>query len=191
MQFDFDLDDKREARKRLIYKILVWILEIGLMILLAYLLVTYGLERVSMAGQSMKETIQDKDKILINKLSYRFSNPKRFDVIVYKQQGKEHSYYTVRRVIGLPGETIQIKDGCVYIDGEKIEEKIEVEEMENGGLALEEITLDDDEYFVLGDNRNASEDSRFANVGNIYREDIIGKAWIRLNGFTFINSIKK
>lgn len=191
MQFDFDLDDKREARKRFIYKILVWILEIGLMILLAYLLVTYGLERVSMAGQSMKETIQDKDKILINKLSYRFSNPKRFDVIVYKQQGKEHSYYTIRRVIGLPGETIQIKDGCVYIDGEKIEEKVEVEKMENGGLALEEITLDDDEYFVLGDNRNASEDSRFANVGNIYREDIIGKAWIRLNGFTFINSIKK
>lgn len=191
MRYDFDLEDKKEARKKLLRKICILIIQIVCMIVLAYLLVTYGLERVEMVGKSMETTLQNEDKILINKLSYRFGKPKRFDVIVYEQSGKEHSYYTIRRVIGLPGEKVKIEDGKVYIDGKKIKEKVDVEKIENGGLALEEIQLDENEYFVLGDNRNESEDSRFANIGNILEEDIVGKAWVRLNGFTFINTIKK
>ena len=190
MRYDFDMEDKRAEHKKLLRKILIWIVEIAAVISLAYFLVTYGLERVNIVGDSMEPTLEDNDKILINKLSYRFASPKRFDVIVYKQSGKEHSYYTIRRVLALPGEKIQIKDGKVYINGKEIKERVKLEPMDNGGLAMEEIELDEGEYFVLGDNRNGSEDSRFANVGNIVEEDIIGKAWIRLNRFAFIHTIK-
>ena len=89
----------------------------------------------------------------------------------------------------MPGETVQIKSDGIYINDERLEEKIEVEEMENYGLASEPIYLEENEYFVLGDNRNKSEDSRFANVGNILRENILGKAWIRINDFNFVSKL--
>lgn len=189
MRYDFDLEDKREKHKKIFRSVLIWIVEIAAVVGLAYFIVNYGLEKVTMAGDSMNDTLVDGDQILINKFSYRFTSPKRFDIIVYRQSGKEHSYYSVKRVIGLPGDTIQIKDGSVYIDDKKIKEKVSVDEMVNGGLALEKIKLDEDEYFVLGDNRNDSEDSRFASIGNIVRDEIIGKAWIRTNSFTFVNQI--
>ena len=131
------------------------------------------------------------EKILINCFSYRFHDPERFDVIVYKQSNKEHSYYDVKRVIGLPGETVRIdEEGAIWIDGERIEEKVAVDRINNAGLARDEgVLLDEKEYFVLGDNRNESEDSRFANVGNVVRSDIIGKAWIRLEPFNFISTL--
>lgn len=189
MRYDFDLEDKREKRKKLFCKVCIWVVEIAAVVGLAYFIVNYGLEKVTMTGDSMKSTLVDGDQILINKLSYRFTSPKRFDIIVYKQSGKEHSYYSVKRVIGLPGDTIQVVDGNVYINDEKLKEKTAVDEMVNGGLALEKIKLDEDEYFVLGDNRNDSEDSRFASIGNILADEIIGKAWIRTNSFTFVNQI--
>lgn len=191
MRYDFDLEDKREKHKKILKNVLIWIVEIAAVVGLSYFIVNYGLEKVTMAGDSMNDTLVDGDQILINKFSYRFTPPKRFDIIVYRQNGKEHSYYSVKRVIGLPGDTVQIKDGCVYIDGKKIKERVSVDEMVNGGLALEKIKLDEDEYFVLGDNRNDSEDSRFASIGNIVRDEIIGKAWIRTNSFTFVNQIGK
>ena len=129
------------------------------------------------------------DEILINKFAYRFTEPKRFDIIVFKQNGKEHSFYNIKRVVGLPGETISIKDGSVYINGEAIDEKIDVPPMTTAGVAEDKLKLDDNEFFVLGDNRNNSEDSRFTSLGNVVKEDIIGKAWIRLNSFNFVNQL--
>jgi signal peptidase I len=126
---------------------------------------------------------------MINKFSYRVSDPKRFDVIVFKQSGKEHSFYNIKRIIGLPGETIIMKEGGIYINNELLEDIVNVDEMLNYGLAGEEITLEDNEYFVLGDNRNNSEDSRFASVGNITKDEIIGKAAIRISPFNFIGKL--
>ena len=139
----------------------------------------------------MSPTLDDGEKILINCFSFRLHDPERFDVIVYKQRNKEHSYYDVKRVIGLPGETVRIdEEGAIWIDGERIEEKVAVDRINNAGLARDEgVLLDEKEYFVLGDNRNESEDSRFANVGNVVRSDIIGKAWIRLEPFNFISTL--
>jgi signal peptidase I len=94
-------------------------------------------------------------------------------------------------VIGLPGETVQIQDGQVYINGKQLKEKLDFPLMENGGMALEPITLEKNQYFVLGDNRNECEDSRNATVGNIAKGEIVGKAWLRLNSFTFVGMIDR
>jgi signal peptidase I len=189
MDYDFDRESKKPLVMKIFIKILIWAAQIAAVIFLAYFIVYYALERTNMVGISMETTLADKDQIIINKFSYRFSDPERFDVIVYKQSGKEHSYYDIKRIIALPGEKLQIMDGLIYINGEVIDEIVNVEPMGNYGLAAEEILLEENEYFVLGDNRNNSEDSRFASVGMIRREEIIGEAFIRTSPFNFINKL--
>lgn len=189
MKFDFEREDKKPRIKKICFSIILWIIQIILVVGLAYFIVHFTIERTTMNGISMENTLVENDKIIINKFIYRFQKPQRFDVIVFKQSDREHSFYNIKRVIGLPGETVQIENGIVYINGKKLEEKTIVEEIQNSGLAFEEVLLDENEYFVLGDNRNNSEDSRFANIGNISFQDIIGKAFIRTNGFTFIDTI--
>ncbi len=189
MRYDFEKEDKGPVIKKVIISLIIWFVEIAAVVGFAYFVANYALEKTVITGQSMENTLMDQDKIIINKFAYVFHKPKRFDVIVFKQSDKEHSYLNTKRVIGLPGETVQIKDGKVYINNEPLKEQIAVEDIENAGLAEDEIKLDENEYFVLGDNRNNSEDSRFANIGNIVSGDIIGKAWIRQNGFSFINKL--
>lgn len=185
----FSDNHEQRKRRRLIIKIVMWIVEIAAMVGLAYVICAFCVEKTTVIGDSMNPILADGDKILINKIAYRFSDPKRYDVICFKQSGKEHSFYNIKRVIGLPGETVSIIDGKVYIDGEELIDDMNVDEVVNGGLANEEILLEENEYFVLGDNRNNSEDSRFANIGNIVESDIIGKAWIKLDGFHFIDVV--
>lgn len=189
MRHGFEVEERKPIAKKIIREVIIWAIEIMLVLSVAYLITAYGVERTIMLGNSMMPTLQNRDKILINKMVYRFFEPERFDVVVFRQSGKEHSYYNIKRIIGLPGERIQIKDGNIYINGEELKEGMELEPMLNGGLAEEEIVLEEEEYFVLGDQRNDSEDSRFANMGNIVKTDIIGKAWIRLQPFDFISQI--
>jgi len=191
MNFDFDKEPNKKKFLKAIFQIFLFFIEAAVVIGIAYALVVYTVEQTDMLGSSMEQTLMDGDKILINKLAFVRNKPERYDVIVFKQSGDEHSFYDVKRIIGLPGETVQIIDGYVYIDGELLSEPLEVEPMHLSGFAEEPIVLDDDEYFVLGDNRNNSEDSRFANIGNIVYDDIIGTAWIRLNGLKIINSQKE
>lgn len=189
MKYDFDLENRKEARKQLVKKILFTALEVLIVVFIAFAITHYGMETFTVSGQYMSPTLKNGDKILVNKISYRIHSIKRNDVVIVKQSGSEHNYYSVERVIGLPGEKVQIKDGRVYINGKKLNEKFDFPKMENGGLALEAVTLDTGEYFVLCDNRNNGEDSRNANVGNIVREDIVGKAWIRMNTIEIISHI--
>jgi signal peptidase I len=191
MDFDFDFDKK--SKKPLIMKIFIevfiWAAQIAAVIFLAYFIIYYAVEKTNVVGISMESTLYDRDPLIINKLSYRFKEPGRFDVIVFRQRGREHAYYDIKRIIGLPGETVLIKDNNIYIDGELVYDPVNAEPMANYGLAKEGITLDENEYFVLGDNRNNSEDSRFASVGNITRDEIIGKAYLRLSPFNFISKL--
>ena len=147
-----------------------------------WLVITFVGQRTEVEGASMENTLHNGDNLIVDKLSYRFHDPERFDIIVFPFQFQDNTYY-IKRIIGLPGETVQIKDdGSIYINGEKLEENygMEVIKPETIGRAAEPIELGDDEYFVMGDNRNNSSDSRTDMVGNITRENIIGKAWLRI-----------
>lgn len=170
--------EKQEARSPM-RELAGMLIYVAVVLALTFVVITYVGQRTQVNGESMYPTLYDRDNLIVDKLSYRFHEPERFDIIVFPYQYKEKTYY-IKRVIGLPGETVQIIDGYVYIDGEKLDENYGREVMKDAVLASEKITLGEDEYFVLGDNRNASEDSRFPDVGNIRREDIIGKAWVRI-----------
>ena len=193
MEFDYDFEraERNEKIRKFLISFLIMILAVAAAIALAWAITRYALEKTNMVGDSMESTLSDQDTVLINKMAYFRHGPERFDVIVYEISGKEHSFYSIRRVIGLPGEKVSISDGFVYINDELLEEQINVDEVFIEGLAADGVYLDDDEYFVLGDNRNDSEDSRFSNIGNVVKEQIIGKAWLRLNKFGFINSLNK
>lgn len=188
MKYDLDLGDHR-IPKQFIIKCLIFLVEAAIVIFAAYAITHYGLETMTVSGEYMNPTLKDGDTVLINKMSYKMHSIHRNDVIVVQENGSEHSYFTLNRVVGLPGETVLIQEGQVYINGKPLKEKLDFPLMENGGMALESITLDGGEYFVLGDNRNECEDSRNANIGNIHKNDVIGKAWMRLNSFTFIGMI--
>ena len=147
-----------------------------------WLVITFVGQRTEVEGASMENTLHNGDNLIVDKLSYRFHDPERFDIIVFPFQFQDNTYY-IKRSIGLPGETVQsMDDGSIYINGEKLEENygMEVIKPETIGRAAEPIELGDDEYFVMGDNRNNSSDSRTDMVGNIKRENIIGKAWLRI-----------
>ena len=148
---------------------------------LTYLLIHYVGQRTVVDGSSMENTLQDGDSLWVDKWRYRFHDPERFDIVVFPPQYNQGTYY-IKRIIGLPGETVQIDlQGNIYIDGEILVESYgrEIIDVDHIGRALEPITLGDDEYFVLGDNRNNSVDSRYEQVGNVKRSSLIGKAIFR------------
>lgn len=189
LDYDFDRAERIEKRKKFFKKFFGWVLALGAAIALAWAITTYALEKTNMVGDSMEATLSSGDTILINKLLYRIKSPERFDVIVFKKDGKEHSYYSIKRIIGLPGERVLIAGGKIYLDGVLLEDEANVEDILLPGLASDELLLDEDEYFVLGDNRNNSEDSRYFNVGNVFSDEIIGKAWLRINRFGLISKL--
>lgn len=175
--------------RKIIKEIVIWLLLIILTITASYFITTNVFVKTAVAGVSMEPTLMEGQVVIVNKIEYYLKSPKRNDVIVYKQSNREHSYYEIKRVIGLPGETVKIKNGIIYINDEVLKEKIKTETIENAGLAEEGIKLDDNEYFVLGDNRNDSEDSRFASVGNVLRNEILGKAVAIEKPFTLVDSL--
>ncbi len=169
----------------IIDEILKWIIDILLVIVIALFVVNYYGHSVDIVGNSMNPIVENDEKVLLDELSYELKTPQRFDVIAYKTRSGELS---VKRIIGLPGETVQIIDNTIYIDGEVLQDKYYKGKFETGYVD-EPIVIGDNEYFVMGDNRNVSEDSRFEYVGNISREDILGKVWFAYYPFTKLRMI--
>lgn len=185
------LEEEPSKTGNLVVEIILWIIEIAAAILLGFLLVRYGAEKMTISGNSMETILNQDDSVIIDKLTGKIRGYKRFDVIAFQQKGKEHDFYNVKRIVGLPGEKIRISGGKLYINDELLEDKFAAEEMNNAGMASKEILLEENEYFVLGDNRNSSEDSRFANIGNVVKSDIIGRVLLRMSpGFAIVSLLE-
>ncbi len=173
-------EEKTEKSGGVFRTLLGWVFYLAVIVLLTYLIITYVGQRTEVSGSSMESTLSNGDNLIVDKISYRFTDPKRYDIIVFPYQYADNTYY-IKRIIGMPGETVQIKDGYVYIDGELLSSDIYgAEVMESAGIAADPIQLGEDEYFVLGDNRNHSSDSRDPSVGVLKRENLIGRAWLRI-----------
>ena len=183
-------DSKKEKRTDGVYREIFSMMFYLIFVVAATLLIIRFVgQRTEVSGHSMEDTLDDGDNLIVDKLTYRFRDPVRYDIIVFPYKYKEDTYY-IKRIIGLPGETVQILDGSVYINGEKLEEHYGNEVMEEAGIAAEPVTLGVDEYFVLGDNRNNSKDSRSVDVGVVHGKDFVGRAWIRIWPFEKIGWIR-
>lgn len=175
--------EKKKVNVPILKEVVTWMIEIAIVLVIAFVFVYYIGFRTSVVGNSMSPTLESRQEILVNRFIYSITNPKPNDIVVFLPNGNEKSHYYVKRVIGVPGDTVQIRDGAVYVNGELFEEAVETAAVLDAELAAEEIRLAEDEYFVLGDNRNNSEDSRYANIGNVKKEYIIGKAWFIVSPF--------
>ena len=162
----------------LLRRIISWITDIIVVIAFACFSVYAFGTQVPINGSSMQPVLKTGDVVLMNRLIYDFQDPNRFDVVAFR---REDGKMIVKRVIGLPGEKVQIGDGQIYINDKLLyEAEQEMPAITSPGMAEHPIELGEEEYFLLGDNRDSSEDSRFANVGNVKRDKISGKVWLRL-----------
>ncbi|MBR1866691.1 MAG: signal peptidase I [Lachnospiraceae bacterium] len=174
-------EDEQSEEVNIVKEIVGMVAYIAVVILAVWFIITFVGQRTEVSGSSMYDTLEDQDNLWIDKLSYRFHDPERFDIVVFPFQNG--SVYYIKRIIGLPGETVRIgEDGTIYIDGEPLDEDYGYETISPNaiGRAGEDVTLGADEYFVMGDNRNDSKDSRFDEVGNIKKNDLKGKAVFRI-----------
>ncbi|MBQ7588617.1 MAG: signal peptidase I [Lachnospiraceae bacterium] len=176
-----ELDYKHKEKKRIsmqsFYDFIFWIFGIAAAIFLGVMTVNFVGIRTSVVGSSMEPVLFNGEEVLLNRIIYQFSTPKRGDIIAFHPNGNENTHLYVKRIVALPGETIQIKQGSVYINGEM--SAMDIETLD-AGVAAEPMKLSDEEYFVMGDNRENSEDSRSANIGNVTREMIEGKVWYHM-----------
>lgn len=171
---------RQEKQASIKQEILQTSLYILIVLCMMFLIVTYVGVRTRVKGTSMMPTLEDGDQLLVDKLTYRFSEPQRFDIVIFPYRYNPKMIY-IKRIIGMPGETVYIdEDGNIYINGQILEEDYGMEQIRDAGRAHVEITLGENEYFVMGDNRNNSSDSRDPSVGNISRSEIIGKAFLRI-----------
>lgn len=182
--------EKNPEDINIVSELLNLIIYIGIVVLICYFVINFVGCRSRVDGDSMNPTLSDADNLWVDKLSYTFGEPERFDVIIFNYN--EDTTY-VKRIIGLPGETVRIDiDGSIYIDGKLLVESYgnEVITPDNIGRASDDVVLGEDEYFVLGDNRNHSSDSRWPDVGNVHKDDILGKVILRIYPFTSFGTIK-
>ncbi len=185
-----DKKEKNPEDINIVNELLNLIIYIGIVVLICYFVINFVGCRSRVDGDSMNPTLSDADNLWVDKFSYTFGEPERFDVIIFNYN--EDTTY-VKRIIGLPGETVRIDiDGSIYIDGKLLVESYgnEVITPDNIGRASDDVVLGEDEYFVLGDNRNHSSDSRWPDVGNVHKDDILGKVLLRIYPFTSFGTIK-
>lgn len=170
--------------------IFTWVFEIAVTLVFAAVVAIAMFQSVTMQESSMEPTLSVGDRFFINKVVYKVGSPQRGDIIVFKTNASDDAALHIRRVIGLPGETIQISDGRILIDGETYKEGKDFPSISNPGLAESPVTLESGEYFVLGDNRNNSEDSRYGDIGKVEKKYIVGKLWFTISPMKKLGFLK-
>ena len=170
----------QEPEVNRLHSVISWIVDLIVVIALAIFMVYAFGEQVEVSGGSMSPVLSSGDVVLVNRLSYDLGSPQRFDIAVFSNG----SSYNIKRIIGLPGESVQIADNRIWIDGRPLEADHNLELSSIAGLAENPVELSDSEYFLLGDNRESSEDSRFAGIGNVNENQLVGKVWLRFQPFS-------
>ena len=175
------IDVPRSKRTKIIKESFHLLFYLILVFFTSYMITQFIGQRTQVIGKSMENTLTDQDNLIVDKISYHFIHPKRFDIIVFSTDNSTDKYY-IKRIIGMPGETVQIIDSEIYINDQLLDENYGKEKIDvaNTGLAERPILIGEDEYFVLGDNRNHSSDSRDKDIGKVCKTSIVGKAWIRV-----------
>lgn len=170
---------RRALNAQVVGEAVSWVLHIAGAILMAAWLVFFVGMRTSVIGVSMEDTLYNGQQILVNRLSYLIFSPKVGDIVVFWPNGNKNSHYYVKRVVAGPGDRVQIKEGKLYVNDTITD--YGYDKIMDAGIAENELLLEEDEYFVMGDNCNNSEDSRSGNIGPVRRYAIEGKAWFRFN----------
>ncbi|MBE5971513.1 MAG: signal peptidase I [Lachnoclostridium sp.] len=166
----------QEPEESAIQTLVNWVVDIIVVVAFAcYLVYSVG-SRIEVSGSSMNPVLSSGDVVLVNRIQYDLGTPERYDIAVFE---KENSSYNMKRIIGLPGETVQIKNNLVYIDGKPLDTEDPLGQATIAGIAEYPVELGEDEYFLLGDNRESSEDSRFSGIGMIKRDQLTGKVWLK------------
>ena len=164
--------------------ILEFVIYIAAVILITFLIVRFVAQRTEVIGGSMEPALLSGDQLIADKITYRFRDPKRFEVIVFPYREEKDTFF-IKRIIGMPGEHVRIDGlGFIYIDGKRLDEDYGGDAITLPYSAADGIQLADDEYFVLGDHRAVSKDSRYPEVGCIKRSEILGRAWLRIWPFS-------
>ena len=183
-KFSRGLNFRRRRRRFKVKELQATAINVGIVVavvLVAFLLVFTFFTSVKMAGVSMRTTIEDETNLLINRGRYLFMKPSHNHIVAFESLSNEQDTIYVKRVVAVPGDTVVIKGGRLFVNGEKYDDVADTESITYSGLAETQLTLGDDEYFVLGDNRNNSEDSRYQSIGLISKKQIKGKVWFKLS----------
>ncbi|MED9967955.1 MAG: signal peptidase I [Blautia sp.] len=181
---------KEKLEDKKIRSVLIWVFQITVTLAFAAMTAIVMFQSVTMQESSMEPTLSVGDKFFMNRIVYKMSSPKRGDIIVFKTNASDDAALHIRRVIGLPGETVQIANGRILINGETYKEGRDFPSISNGGQASNPISLESGEYFVLGDNRNNSEDSRHGDIGIVKKRYIAGKLWFTISPVKKIGFLK-
>ncbi|MDO4679222.1 MAG: signal peptidase I [Eubacteriales bacterium] len=181
---------KEKLENKKIRSVLIWVFQITVTLAFAAMTAIVMFQSVTMQESSMEPTLSVGDKFFMNRIVYKMSSPKRGDIIVFKTNASDDAALHIRRVIGLPGETVQIANGRILINGETYKEGRDFPSISNGGQASNPISLESGEYFVLGDNRNNSEDSRHGDIGIVKKRYIAGELWFTISPVKKIGFLK-
>ncbi|MDE6254402.1 MAG: signal peptidase I [Lachnospiraceae bacterium] len=168
----------------IIDRILKLVIDILVVIVIAVFVSVYLCKEEKVTGNSMASVLNSNEKVFVDTISYNIFEPDRYDVVMFNIKSKDNMEETyIKRIIGLPGETVQIKDGKIYINDKELNYNSKKDRIVNAGIAADAVKLGKDEYFVMGDNWNSSEDSRFTSIGNVKLKNITGKVWVRVSPF--------
>lgn len=179
-------EEKQKKKRSPLSYVAEGLIYLALIFVCVYVVPNYVVQRTVVSGDSMEDTLHEDESLLIDKISYRFTDPKRYDIIVFYPKGREVEEFYVKRIYGLPGETVQIKGDDIYINGTLIEDPYAKDSMDEAGIAANPYKLADDEYFVLGDHRSVSIDSRIPpedelnGPGPVKFENIAGRVFLRI-----------
>ena len=169
---------KKYIKNPILLSLAEWVLAIGFALILFFVARTFVFRIASVTGPSMQPSLVDGDLVILNRVSYIFSNPRVDDIVAFPNPANRDIFY-IKRIVAGPGDEVDFRYDSFYINGYRLDDPFSYGLIRLGDVDFP-IIIEEGLYFVLGDNRNSSLDSRFVSVGNIPHNDMVGRVWIRI-----------